>query len=425
MLKIKDILNYPTAIEPSESFVGFSIDQLHSDMKELLYKKFNCEAVDLRPQAKALDFTPVASRKVFSIFEGVDAGEDGDGAIRTQNVLTFDDIEEIPFVDAPYFPVNGMYVLPETSDWAELICSTFDPVAEHWRSNELGDAPFWETEEGVNLLRKMKHLDEKQTAEFKRRLEFDTVDIANERQNFMINAPRLFWVHEFDSDDPLWDVMDQETYQYDRGSESAKNYYILSGHLSSRGGLAERVRPIVVFDPLFYTVKIDWRDSEPIVIAAGTLGRVQSGIISQMNSVDLEFDDLPPSVALANDMNHRASDILRIMVANSIMNADPEIVERTDVPPRLIKKAVKQNKGVCTAIHTINLTNLRYKNNRWISKNSQGGVAWHCVRGHFRKLNAEQYTQKRGQRVWVRPHTRGKKSLGKIQHNYVRKDAQL
>lgn len=425
-MKVKDILNYPTTIDLSEAFVESSNVELHNDMKDLLYKKFDVEAVDLRPQAKALDFAPLQGEKVFSTFRGLDAGEDGDGAVRARSALTFDDIEKIPFVDAPYFPVNGMYILPETSDWANIIRDAFRPIENHWKGTDIGHAPYWETEDGADVLRKMKHLNEEQIAAFKRSVEFETLDIAAERRDFMINAPLLFWAHELSADDPLWDVMDQEMLLADdeaEDREGARNYYLLSGRLSSQGRMSERVRPIVLFDPLFFTVKIDWRSSEPIVIAAGTLGRVQPGTVDQMNNVDHSVRETPPGGGLVNDMNRRAADILRIMVANSIMNADPEVIERTDVPPRLIKKAVKQNKNVCTAVHTINLSNLRYKNNRWISKNSQGGLAWHCVRGHFRKLNAEQYTQKRGQRVWVRPHTRGKKSLGKIQHNYVKKGA--
>lgn len=97
-------------------------------------------------------------------------------------------------------------------------------------------------------------------------------------------------------------------------------------------------------------------------------------------------------------------------VAMSIMQADPEVVhcERRHRAAKKARKTKKRPPGY-EVMRTIVLPGLRYERatGSWHAKRSNG-VAWHMVRGHYRLLKSEKFRNKQGQKVWVKPHSRGR-----------------
>lgn len=106
------------------------------------------------------------------------------------------------------------------------------------------------------------------------------------------------------------------------------------------------------------------------------------------------------------------SDFAVCCVAMSIMQADPEVV-RCEKRHRAAKKArkTKNRPPGYEAMRTIVLPGLRYERatGSWHAKR-HNGVAWHMVRGHYRLLKSEKFRNKQGQKVWVKPHSRGRES---------------
>lgn len=112
-----------------------------------------------------------------------------------------------------------------------------------------------------------------------------------------------------------------------------------------------------------------------------------------------------------------ATMIACVLVASTIMQADPDVVVTTRTPPKLLKAARKRGNLTKPEKTTrIELPGLRYEHGNWRA-NTGRGVAWHMVRGHWRNLTHPKYREQR--RVWVRPHSKGSPDLGTVSHHYT------
>lgn len=99
-----------------------------------------------------------------------------------------------------------------------------------------------------------------------------------------------------------------------------------------------------------------------------------------------------------------------VLLCHTIITADPTVLQ-TSTPPRKLRAAnAKRGKRTVSGRRWIELPGLKYdsKTGRWSADpKREGGVRWHRVRGTYRVLTSEKFTHKRGQRIWVRPHTKG------------------
>jgi hypothetical protein len=130
-------------------------------------------------------------------------------------------------------------------------------------------------------------------------------------------------------------------------------------------------------------------------------------------------DDKPKLLAEEKTITSYVTLIIRVMLAASLINMDPLIIERVNRSPREIKKAEKRGRGMMLTTTRIRLSHLRYADSKWHAKEAGTGKAWHCVRGHFRRLTSDRFVEARGKRVWVRSHARGQKRLGVREHHYI------
>jgi hypothetical protein len=108
-------------------------------------------------------------------------------------------------------------------------------------------------------------------------------------------------------------------------------------------------------------------------------------------------------------------------VAMSIMQTDPKVVERTERNQAKKKpRKTKKRTPIYSSMATIALPGLRYERatGSWSAKRSTG-VAWHMVRGHYRLLKSDRYVNKQGQKVWVKPHSKGDLRRGSARKRYI------
>lgn len=108
-----------------------------------------------------------------------------------------------------------------------------------------------------------------------------------------------------------------------------------------------------------------------------------------------------------------------ILLACSIAQGDPKVIKHTPVPP---KARVKGGKTVAPRSRdTIHLPALRYdtEHGSVVAKSSTGEVVWHRVRGHWRRLTSDRFTVKKGQRIWIHPHTKGDPAKGQSGGKYA------
>lgn len=133
--------------------------------------------------------------------------------------------------------------------------------------------------------------------------------------------------------------------------------------------------------------------------------------------IDLNKDELPPERE-RGAYQALTTYVCAAVVAANLMSADSGIVKATTRPAKLVAKQRRRSGFATERTTTINLPALKYERGRWTAKTG-AGVAWHMVRGHWRELKSERYKRKRGQRVWVRPHTKGSADLGTVTHKYM------
>lgn len=113
------------------------------------------------------------------------------------------------------------------------------------------------------------------------------------------------------------------------------------------------------------------------------------------------------SLGLLQDvMRHAAAALL----AHTLIAADPGIVrESAPLPARLRRANERRGKRTGPGRRWIDLPGLRYDGRNWSADpRTPGGVRWHRVRGTYRLLSSERFVNKRGTRVFVKPHTRGR-----------------
>lgn len=99
-----------------------------------------------------------------------------------------------------------------------------------------------------------------------------------------------------------------------------------------------------------------------------------------------------------------------VLLCHTIITADPSILRTSTQPKKLRAANAKRGKRTPSGKRWIHLPGLRYdsRTGRWSADpKTPGGVRWHRVRGTYRVLTSERFVNKKGQRVWVRPHTRG------------------
>lgn len=114
-------------------------------------------------------------------------------------------------------------------------------------------------------------------------------------------------------------------------------------------------------------------------------------------------------------------DFCAVLVAASIMQADPRVVASRKRPPaRASRQKRRRDRPSYRSMTTIALPGLRYDKStgHWTAK-AGAGVAWHMVRGHYRLLTSDRYVNKQGQKVWVKPHSKGDPDKGATRKRYV------
>jgi hypothetical protein len=106
-------------------------------------------------------------------------------------------------------------------------------------------------------------------------------------------------------------------------------------------------------------------------------------------------------------------EMLNILLANTIVQADPTVFRTAKTPGKLRKARERRGRPGARAKSWIDLPGLRYEKNHWTSSRRSGsGVAWHMVRGHWRHLTSGRFTVKQGTKVWVGQHFKGSHDVG-------------
>lgn len=316
----------------------------------------NPEVVDLSNHSNALGDAVWASTERYTV-EGTD--EDGDDVysnlkIAQDGTLVCEiDANNVPFVDAPYFPTNGIYQIGNrTSTDVWLFCRVTEGVPSY--------APF--NSESL-------------------------IDTTNDHNEF-----------------PIRNVFDASAYRKD----GVKNYSIVIS-------IYDSIEKSSILFPCFGEIWIDWTNGKILIM----IGLMENRINRFPQTVSNDRKSQSPIILKAKISMVEA--LIAILIGNGIINADPAVVVSTVTSPKQLASLAKRRRSAAGMVHKIALRDLRYDKSRWIGRHlSANGVAWHCVRGHFRNLTSAQYTSKRGARVWVKPHTRGKKALGEINHIYTK-----
>lgn len=121
----------------------------------------------------------------------------------------------------------------------------------------------------------------------------------------------------------------------------------------------------------------------------------------------------------AGTTNFMLSLVLVVLVANSIVTADPTTAITRKSPARLVTANRKRGRPSPRAMTWLDLPELSYKRSTGtFTAKRGGGVAWHMVRGHWRSLSSPRFTRKSGQKVWVSPHFKGRREDGSSGSGY-------
>lgn len=323
------------------------------------FNRSNPEVVDLVNHSQALFDAVEESDNRF-----IDGGKDEDGEkiyenlkiARDGTVVCEIDANVLPLADAPYFPVNGLY-----------------------RINMMSNKP--------------AHADNK--------VVFSVAENIPSCAPF--NSESLIDTVESDDEFPIHSVFDFNEYRNDHTKRYSMVLCVYNPNT--------HVKTLL---PCFAEVHINWHSGKILILMGLMENRIKDfpQTIDRLGGLGQSQKFLKLKVSLFDA-------VFMLLVANGIINADPAIVSSATTPPGRLAAAAKKRRIAAKVVHKIALKDLRYDRSRWIGRHlNANGVAWHCVRGHFRNLSSPQYTKKQGARVWVRPHTRGKKALGEVNHVY-------
>lgn len=102
-----------------------------------------------------------------------------------------------------------------------------------------------------------------------------------------------------------------------------------------------------------------------------------------------------------------------VLLLNTLVQSDATVLRTERIPVKRARSLEKKGRQVVRVRSWIDLPGLQYQKGTFTAPPPQpGGVAWHRVRGHWRRLQSTRYVHKSGQKVWVRPHSRGHRDMG-------------